>query len=123
MDIPLSNFLEELPLDSNNKFDILKQNFADIDDVLLHKISNFIRIAYLVKSPRYEIFLIESGKLISKANAVSMNRIDGVINDKTNRLFCLYEIVDDHLRGNWIYDFYKLLPRIRDYKINKIIDL
>ena len=118
----ISKTLEELPEYYDQRFNILKMKF-NIDDQIIKQICNCKQITYLVNTPTYEIYFIESNELINHLKSVEIHKLYNIINNPhPYELFCIYQIIDDNnIRGNWIQDIYNLIPRRRNKKIDEVL--
>lgn len=115
-----------LPTDVDKKIKILKERFNVCDEVLYQIINH---CDCLVESPSFMLtYIINYHYVNTNTNVLAMN-INGWKLMPENRLFIIYNIFEDKIRGICV-DYENLYPkdisncvvaRIRDKKISEII--
>lgn len=112
---------QELPLNINEKYEILKQKFPGEDDSILRHISNLQSIRYIVDRPVFTHYSIKDNKVLFKSISCGTLPISSIKSSPFPDAFFLYTIKGNYLRGAYAEYDGEAYQRMRNSKIDEII--
>jgi len=113
--------MEDLPFDPKEKFSILKRKFPDVDDNILLQLCS--KVHFLVDAPLFVFTWIEDYKIQTMSVCVQTQPICHLISiTRSESLYVVYSINNKDIRGQYVKDWEGKYSKMRDKKIDEIIN-
>lgn len=115
--------MTKLPDSIDDRLSYLTSKFPKVDNKILYRCSQNYNIFFMLDKPVFLFYWIEDGQLRSQNILVYSHSTSSILSfNQPNRLFCVYDITNNIIRGSSIEDKYEMIKKRREDKINIILN-